>query len=82
MATKNGAHGNPLVPMAVDLMAPMVHPNAIGTNNNHHFVVMCLPQLPMYHHSLQWIVIGIIFTIDTIIALVATGVIVAIDTIV
>ena len=43
---KNGANGNPLAPMAMDLIVPMVPPIAIGANNNHR-VAMCLPQSPM-----------------------------------
>ena len=37
MATKNSANGDQLVPMAVDLMAPMVHPIAIGANDDRHW---------------------------------------------
>ena len=37
MATKNGANGDPLAPMAMDLMAPMVQPIAIGTNDDQHW---------------------------------------------
>ena len=34
---KNGANCNPLVPMAMDLMAPMVRPIAIGTNGDRYW---------------------------------------------
>ena len=30
----NGTNGNPLAPTAIDLMAPMVHPIAIGANDD------------------------------------------------
>ena len=33
----NGTNGNPLAPTAIDLMAPMVHPIAIGANDDHHW---------------------------------------------
>ena len=35
-SAKNGAYGHSLVPMAKDLMAPMVHPIAIGANDDQH----------------------------------------------
>ena len=34
---KKGANGNPMAPMAMDLMAPMVHPIAICANYDHHW---------------------------------------------
>ena len=37
MVTKNGVNGDPSAPMAMDLMAPMVHPIAIGANEDHHY---------------------------------------------
>ena len=37
MATKDGANGDPLAPMTMDLMAPMVHPIAISAKDNHHW---------------------------------------------
>jgi hypothetical protein len=38
MVTKNGANGDPLAPMVIDVMAPMEHPIAIGTNGDHHCI--------------------------------------------
>ena len=37
MATINGANGDPLAPMVMDVMAPMEHPIAIGSNGDHHW---------------------------------------------
>ena len=33
----NGANSDLLVPMVMDQMAPMAHPIAIGTNDDHHW---------------------------------------------
>ena len=38
MVTKNGANGDPLAPMVMDVMAPMEHPITIGTNGDHHWI--------------------------------------------
>ena len=37
LAPINGANGDPLVPMVMNLMEPKVHPIAIGTNGDHHW---------------------------------------------
>ena len=36
MVTENDANRDPSAPMAMDLMVPMVHPMAIGANDDHH----------------------------------------------
>jgi hypothetical protein len=36
MVTKNGANGDPLAPMVMDVMAPMEHHIAICSNGDHH----------------------------------------------
>ena len=47
MVTKNGANGDPLAPMVMDVMAPMGHPIAIGTNGDHHWIQWRSPLDPM-----------------------------------
>ena len=43
---KNGANADPLAPMEMDLMVPMVHPIAIGANDDHQMAPMArIPNL-------------------------------------
>ena len=49
---KKGANGNPLAPMAMDLMAPMVHPIAICANYDHHWWSM--DQFKWRHFMAMW----------------------------
>ena len=37
MVTNNGANGDPLVPLVMDQMVPMVLPIALGANDDHHW---------------------------------------------
>jgi hypothetical protein len=40
---KNGANGDPMAPMVMDVMATMEHPIAIGTNGDHHWIQLRSP---------------------------------------